>query len=389
MSRSIPGATAANPHDRVTHGRRNPGDRVVRRASASAMGVLVAATLFGGVASAGALPLEVTFRATESSCVQGTTNKGGVTIQLRSASGDLLASAPAEGAPGAFEACFNRLVQPGHRLRAVLGGDSVSWTIPELTVKPNRASDVVTGKGPKDKRVTVRLYDCAWKASPECVWKVTRVITVRSDGTWRRDFSAQFDARGYDRARVVYESTAGHTYTVQRRFPWMRAVLDYHNGFDHPYNLWGDSYSGLTRTFRLRSSPGGSILATRTATGESQSGQFVLYFGRIIQPGQQVTSTFADDAQLTVWSIGMTVTYKDMDQYINARCLPGRHVDIDWGDGSRRIMADSQGRASVNLDHEESEGYRLVENHGIGVSCQNSRGDIVRRWFRHHYSPED
>lgn len=371
---------AARP---VTTGGATVGYRSRALLTAASTGLLVLGSVGAG-ASAGALPLDVTFDVTESSCVHGISNKGGITIQLRSGSGDLLDTAAAwPGSPGAFEACFDRDVRTGHRLRAVLGGDSVSWTIPVLTVKPNRASDVVAGRGPRRKHIRVLLYDCAWNASPECVWKVTRTLTVRSDGTWSRDFTSLFDARGFDRARVVYESGSGHTFTVERPFPWLRAILDAQDGRDDPYDLAGASFAGLTRTFTLRSSPGGSVLATRHAAGETPSGKFWIDFGRVIRPGQQFTASFADDARLTVWPIETTVTFKAGGQVINGWCLPDRYMTIDWFDGARRIRADHTGKASVHLDVEEHPGFRLDDGVMMSVSCQNSRGDVVLRWMRY------
>jgi hypothetical protein len=240
---------------------------------------------------------------------------------------------------------------------------------------------VVAGTGPASQRLKVRLYDCD-RVTFDCLWRVTRTVTVRSNGTWRRDFSSLYDARGYDEARVTYEAPAGHTHTIIRTFPWMSAIIG--EGQDR---VFGEVNPAQVSTFRLRSAPGGAILASRTRTGSS-SGDYSLRFGEAIEPGHQVTGTFADDAKLNVWSVVITITYKDGDQFISGTCLPGRPVRFDWQDGRAVAQADSQGRAFVNLSNEEQEGYRLFEGANLQVLCQNTKGDIVVGTLEYELVPE-
>jgi hypothetical protein len=330
------------------------------------------ATLGTGVLAGVAGPtLEAVFHVLEGDCVAGPTNRS-FTLELRSATGSVLDTEPAvPAADGRFEVCFDRVIQPGHRLVGTAGAlPPVTFRIPDLTVIANRYEDVVRGTGPAGKTLRVRLFDCD-RSTLECVRKVSKTVSVKADGTWKKDFTGLFNARGFDEARVTYTANAGHTFPVTRVFPWMVVVTG-----DEDNRLFGEINPFTTSTFKLRDEPGGAVLASRTRTGSS-SGDFSLRFGRQVHAGNQVTGTFATDAKLTVWPVLISVTFKDDDQFINGTCLPGRLMLIEWEGRRRSVQANAQGKAFVNLSLEEFEGYRLVDGAHISVSCQNTKGDGV------------
>jgi hypothetical protein len=315
--------------------------------------------------------LEAVFHVLEGDCVAGPTNRS-FTLELRSASGSALDTEPAiPAADGRFEVCFDRLIQPGHRLVGTAGVlPPVTFRIPDLTVIANRREDVVRGTGPAGKTLRVRLFDCD-RSTFECVRKVSKTVSVKANGTWKKDFTGFFNARGFDEARVTYTANAGHTFPVTRVFPWMVAVTGHSDNI-----LFGELNPFATSTFRLRDEPGGTVLSTRTRSGSS-SGDYNLAFSDPMAAGNQVVGTFAEDAKLTIWPVVIAVTEKDGDQFINGTCLPGRLMRIEWQDGRRSVQANAQGKAFVNLSVEEFEGYRLVDGALISVSCQNARGDGV------------
>jgi hypothetical protein len=340
---------------------------------------LVAVTALGATAQAIA-PLELVFHAGSGPCVAGIATRGGagvddLTVQLRSVeTNEVLDSVLTDSdSQGDFEVCFDRNIRHGHKLRAsnALTGEVFWFTIPTLTLKANRAKDIVKGKGPANKQVKIRLFRCS-VFDGSCVHKGTRMTNVNAAGDYSRDTSSFFNARGFDHAQVSYTNSAGHSYTLDQRIPWMSMELD-------EAGVLGDLNPGQTATFKLRTAPGGSVLKTRHATQGDEGFSFL--FGAPMSAGREVSSDFASDARIKIPSTSLVVDplNVDGDQIIHVRCLPDRKMLVDLNPGADiYVMGDDHGRATLNLSDEVSPGFQLsIEE--VRILCTTPAGDLVAR----------
>jgi len=348
-------------------------NRTLRGSLTAMASALLALTALGGTAQAASL--HVTFQATPSPCVQGTAN-GPFSLSLRDSSNhqiDHIDTVTPDGVSHLFDDCFpgNHVVKTGRRLVADNGSSTpVSFTIPTLTMSVDRVTDVVSGKGPANKQVKIRLFRCS-VFDGSCVHKSTKTTSVNGAGKYSRDTSSFFNIHGYDRAHVTYTNTAGHTYTLDQRAPWMSMELD-------TDGVLGDLNPGQTAKFRLRTAPGGTVLKTRTVT---QGGEgFSFTFGAPLSPGREVSGDFASDARIKIPKSTLTIDPPvGGDQIIHVRCLPNRRMMVDLNPGvDIFVMADDHGRATLNLSTEVSDGFVLTDEEII-VQCTTAAGDLVSR----------
>ena len=73
-------------------------------------------------------------------------------------------------------------------------------TVPNLTIAVNRVTDVVSGRGPKGRRLTVEAQHC--DVTDACEAEVTRTVTVDRSGRYRKDLSSAVNM-AVDTASVV------------------------------------------------------------------------------------------------------------------------------------------------------------------------------------------
>ena len=346
------------------------------RAVVAALGLsmLAVGSLAGSVQAV--QPLVLTFDASPGSCVSGHANHG-ATIRLYDPADSLVDTKVASLAMHhRFGVCFSAgTLDTGWRLEATDGSSpTVKFTIPALSVRVDRVSDVVKGSAPKDSHVTIRAYDCSQTTgTKECPHKATRTVSSDHHGHYRKDMTSAFDLRGYDVAEATWTSSHDHTWSVYQTVPYMLVYAD-------DLYVTGVLLPGQHAKFHLRSHPGGSSLSTRSRTGTPPTGKYQLAFGSDITTGREVSADFATDARMTVPNTGLTFPIEGSDQKIRGHCLPNRKAAISWYGVTGRAfrIADSQGRVYVNLSSAESPGFRLNHTDGVYIYCEDSRGDILQ-----------
>jgi hypothetical protein len=342
--------------------------------AAAAMAAIAVGSLATGAAAAD--PMSVTFQATYSGCVHGTSNRDLAALTLLDHDTVVDNALPfTVHGNGKFEACFpTGIVDSGLTLVAFdPTAHTDSFTIPPLSVRVDRVTDVVKGRSRANHALTIRVYDCDFVAGKVCPKVATRTVSTDSAGLYRTDLTHAFNIRGLDSLTATYANSHGDTWKIFQTAPYFRSFVG-------TSLVIGDVNPHQAATFRLWNHPGGSVLSTRHITGESFAGHFDLNFGTNLQDGRRVTADFASDAKVTLPNTAITFPIESGDQKIRVHCLPNRRVIIMWQSthtGVARRTADSQGRASVNLSSAETEGFRLPPASQVSSGCQTAAGDTV------------
>ncbi len=184
---------------------------------ARSMRVAVAAALFASLAATGlAAPVaaaanNTTVDVSIGSCDirgDGGPRRGTFKFEWRAADGTLREASTIDSDFGYWGndifACFDsRLgVQPGDTIKTTVKGISRTFTVPLLTVRVNRDTDVVHGTAKPGGKVIVWLDGKTWQQ---------RRVRVRSDGSYVADFKRgeQADIIGWDRVEVAWTNKRG------------------------------------------------------------------------------------------------------------------------------------------------------------------------------------
>jgi hypothetical protein len=239
---------------------------------------------------------------TGSRCVAGAKPATGrITLRLLAPNGTLRATrtSPTASAPlGGYEVCFDVVPRPGDRIRAVRGSVRRTITLPTLTAAVDRVTDVVSGKGPAGRRLTVRTRHCTLGSA--CDPDVVRSVTVNRKGRYHRDLTSAVDLRGMDIAFVRFGTSAGDEFQARATAPFFQVGT--------PDRVAAYCAPG-TRTVRLRRADGRerasatfrSPLGCTTDTLASLPRRFKRN-GSVIAPatGNIIRSDIATDARM-VW----------------------------------------------------------------------------------------
>ena len=351
-----------------------PGDPRRALISAFGVGVLAAGSLATGAQAAS---LDVTFHLQPGACVEGVSNKTLTRVSLWDGPNDIdHVDGVVPDADGRFVLCFSAdaaIVESGYRIVATAGTETVGWTVPPLSLLVDRVTDKLTGFSNANHALTLRAYDCdTTRASGTCSRKVTRRVTTNSSGHYVTDLSTSFDLRGFDTVQVTYATAHGHTFTLDQAVPYFEIFVG-------SQTVEGRVNPGQHTTLRLKSEPGGTLLSTRSATGDWPGGRFDVAFGARVRAGRLVTADLAGDARVTVPTMGTSLTIDHHDQLLTVRCLPNRRliIAISAPHSALSRMADGHGRVTVNLSRAESEGFRLPHGSEIATACQTRAGEII------------
>jgi hypothetical protein len=190
-----------------------------------AMVVVVVAGLLAA-ASPAAAATPITFHHTTGSrCVAGAKPATGtITVRLIAPNGTVRATrtspSVSAGLDG-YEVCFPVTPRPGDRFRGIRGSVQRTVKVPTLTIGVNRVTDVVTGRGPSGRQLTMEAQHC--DVTDECDAAVTRNVTVNRHGRYQRDLSSSVDLRGMDPASVSFGTSAGDVFSAAGRAAYFQA----------------------------------------------------------------------------------------------------------------------------------------------------------------------
>ena len=307
----------------------------------------------------------------ETPCVAGH-GPGGkpVTVPVRSAAGhELGAHAVTADGAGHWKACFDGLiVEPGMTVTARHAAARRRVTVPGLTLRTDRPTDVLSGRGPAGKSLNLTLTRCVF--SDPCRVK-HYVVTPDSHGHYRDDVSAAnypWDLEGGDKAVIEFQTAAGDLFHADSVTELMRV--------QYPNRAILQIYPpGSSVTVSLLSSTG-SVRAEETRTAAT-SGAYTFRFVRgghavTIQPGNVIRANFASDARM-VWPhvglVGNTAT-----NHVSGTCLKNVPLEVTVNPPSsvnQEGMTGSDGR--FDLDFTSDGG--IHSGNTLLLVCRADTGD--------------
>ncbi len=115
----------------------------------------------------------------------------------------------------------------GYRVRLTAGAATQNFNIPALNVSANRATDVVSGTGPRNKGVIVEVTKYAWTADTTTSTNTPLGVIANAQGRFSLDFSAFADILGGDNVEVRYNyPDASGSVTFNTDAPQIYGYLD-------------------------------------------------------------------------------------------------------------------------------------------------------------------
>ena len=301
-----------------------------------------------------------------------------LTVKLHSASGRFEGTGtPTTDAAGIWSSCaFWDEFDPTDVISATDGVITATFTVPLLTVRVNRATDVVSGKGPANSNVDIQVTNCQLYTG--CSVAATANRPTSASGDYSRDFTAVYNVRGHDSVRVVWTSPNGDEVIVFRTVPNMSAWLfnSYFRGTAHP-----DS----SVTMRLLTA-GGTVRATAVRTGHYQSGNYDGRFrnssGNPVNAaiGNKVTASFASDASIKLFDT--LLTGNPATDMVSGKCLPNGPYLIDVQaptptsrtPASANVRGVANGLGNINVSVAIS-GFDLMSGDFLWLQCRTAKGD--------------
>jgi len=278
--------------------------------------------------------------------------------------------------------CFWFRVHGTDKIRAAVGPSSRTFQVPDITINVARVSDVVSGKAPTTGAFHIytslcETYSCS--SGPDVN------VSVASNGTYSRDFTALHNLKGGDRAVGRWTSPSGDTVdSVTRYAAFVSLVI----GDDQ---VRGQGKPGQTATVNLKTSGGTLIGSGSDSTGvRTTSIQLDLRTASGLsaypRPGNKVTSNIASDASLTLPTITLAMTDADT---VAGHCFNNGPVYVyleqsfpsyQWTEGY--TTAGSTGNFSLDMSNTSNTSFVPDSGDRWEVDCQNAKGDIVARYAR-------
>ena len=305
-------------------------------------------------------------------CVSGAWTDGtNVTFTLKTAGGALKKQVNTIAAGGRASACFAPPIVPGERITVTVGSTSRTLSVPKLALgKLDRVHDVVAGSGPTGKEVRITVDRCAPSGllGGDCPDKLVLKRVVQG-GTFSVDVSHSLDLRGQDFVEVVTRNASGD------RFRVARAVPEFYVTLGHSF-ISGALPPGHIFHFKLLDVPGGTVIAT-AAFQNGGGSQFIDGSGEVfLGIGNQVRSTFASDAKLTVPKMMESISVAN--DTVSGHCFAGQPYDVDVlgpQPGHRSGIAGAGGAFSRDMS---TVGAVISSGTEVRLVCMSRAGDTVR-----------
>ena len=305
-----------------------------------------------------------------------------LTIKLKSSSGTLQGKAivTTDGTGDWFTCDFWWEVDPGDTISANDGSNSRTFTIPSVSFKANRVSDVVSGLAPANSSVNIQVLDCQ---DFSCSSAATSTRSTSASGAFSKDFTAMYNLRGNDRVIVTWTSPNGDTVQADHEVANLYVTLG-------SPDVSGIANPGGQPTIELRAA-NGNLRGSFTDGAGHYYGNFsgVMRNGAGLSvdalAGNKVIGSFATDATVNVMDPGLTGN--PGTDVISGTCYPNRpfYVEADDPTYSRSPdwssyvgVAGANGNFSVDiatLGH--NAGFDLMSGDLLYVECRTSKGDIL------------
>jgi hypothetical protein len=275
---------------------------------------------------------------------------------------------------GLFEGCcFYDDVAIGD----VVSANGRSLTVPRLTISANRVTDVVSGKGPKGKKLSVAITAWWTLFGPDGQGTITasETTTNATTGAYSKSFvNAELRPMGGDSAWVEYVTPSGDWINRATWFPFVSVHL-------------GPGLRGRFAGF----GPEGSLVTVKLWKGQTLRGsgravpdEFERFHGRFrassgdpVYPllNNTVKADFATDAVMPIKPISIDA---DVDlQRVSGFCFAdARTMLVVYGDPGIAYSGVSESDGSYAFDLEAS-----TIDHGsyVEVTCETHAGDSLVR----------
>jgi hypothetical protein len=315
-----------------------------------------------------------------STCVYGTGQASSTfTVWLLTSDGTVISRTSAlSDSGGSWHGCFQgsggAYVAPGEKVRAKGGGVTRTLAVPNLSMRVNRATDVVSGHWIPNTFVNVCVghYTSLNVSTPGCLGTTSNVST----GDFAIDFTSTFNVKGLDYYSASY-SNGTDNFQVSGNVPFIKVARG--NSF-----VEGTLNPLQVATLTLKDATDTVIATANVQAGPT--GQFGGYFvrsgGRQAFPraGDKVVGSFASDATVVMPDIYITgVAGTDV---VSGECAPNRsiHVIAEKQDYSNSAgwygFADGSGLFS----HDFTGSINLAVGDRVRVECRTSTGDLVLRY---------
>jgi hypothetical protein len=306
--------------------------------------------------------------------VDGPSGATGVVRQLTSG-GEIMGERPVSiGGGGQDEVCFYDPFLPGMKIQGEIGGVVRTSTVPTLSLRINRATDVVRGSAPAGKSVHVNVIH--WSSFTSSVQKGTNV-TASSTGSYSRDLTTLVNIAGGDSLDVSYTSSAGDFWGINEVAPRLGVWIN-------RAQMGAELLSGSGGSVSLRTS-GGTLRATGYVSW--LNGEDLLWdFGIFAKNGTPVTARIGDKVSSSIQSNmsltipRLTVVVAASTDVVSGSCPAGKSLRWTLSNGSSLVYVgagscSAGGTYSVDLTAHAD----VVAGQRIEVVVRLSTGDYVYR----------
>jgi len=308
-----------------------------------------------------------------SSCVSGTGPASTAhTISLLSAGGDLLwRDWDTSDTYGNWYACFDRPIVPGDKVRAATGSGSRTVTVPNLTARANRVTDVVNGHAPAGAALNIYVYHytALGGSSTSFVWGVF----ANGSGDYSFDFTPLVNAKGGDYGYTRYTS-GSDTFEANFDFPYMEVARG-------SAEVSGALNYGQSATLTLKSSTN-AVRGTALVVGDNGNGfdgAFTTAGGSSVRARMtdKVTGGFASDADITIPDIAVSAVAST--DVVSGQCMANASYALyvrknDYSDSDTRYgTTNASGQFSVDV----TSTVNLASRDWLSLTCRYPSGDRV------------
>lgn len=286
-----------------------------------------------------------------------------ITVKLLRSDGALIQTRRDDTTLLEWHVCFSssHVPVPGNRIRLIHWTLKRTVSVPDITVTPDRVSNVVRGHALAGKAIELEYQSC--DALGRCIEVPSVTVTADSKGHYRRDLSP-VDIDGSDIVRAFSTTSHADFFYRSGQAPWMTITS--------PGRYALSCLPAGTTTLRLVSSTG-VLRARKTFHLRRGCGNVSGTFrkdGHAINNhvGDRITSDFASDAKMT-WP-GVSVAASGYTY--SGRCFPDTDAYVTIpGVLSSSVGTDANGRFSVN-------GYTPIPSGStVRIACESKRGDRV------------
>lgn len=348
----------------------------IRRVALGAIATSAIAVGVVGVVPAAAVPI-VTFNVTvHRSCAYLTGPATlPVTVSQLTSGGSVVEKATSQfDLSGNTFVCFDDNFDPGMKVSALTNGMTRTVTIPKMSVKINRVTDVISGVGPASKKLEVSIvHYSTFKA-----YKTTVINkTVSSSGTWSMDTTSAVNLIGGDRIGVMYRASAGDNFDLDGTVPFVGVRIA-------SSRVIGSVNAGSTVTVSLKTPTGATRARAHLASAYSAQALDSVFmntsgYGVTARIGDKISSTVATNGTFTISNL--TVNVDTGTNVVSGSCLASKPMKIEVTTPQpytfTRTFTSCNSAGHYSLDTTSS--VDIAPGDRVVATVRTSSGDTIER----------